>query len=224
MLGVIGGMGPLATAIFYAMLTNKQKVSAEQEHPDIIIYSKPSIPDRSAFILGQSEVSPLDDIIHAAKILQGAGVSFIAMPCVTSHYFYENIAQAINVPIINLIDEIAKHALTNGFEKIGVLATNGTMAAGLFQKTFEKCGIEMLQLDSENQAELMKIIYDIKLGQHIKAEIFDELEEDLFRRGAQAIVLGCTELSMVIGPVLKERIDALDVLANTVLEMSRKTP
>jgi len=224
MIGVLGGMGPLATAIFYAMLTNKQKVSAEQEHHDIIIYSKPSIPDRTAFILGQSEISPLSDMIHVAKTLQHAGASFIAIPCVTSHYFYQEIVQAVDIPVIHVVDEIAKHIFSKGFKKVGVLATNGTLAAGLFQNAFEKHDIEMLQLNAQKQTALMEIIYDIKHGQYIKSENFDALEEALFCRGVQAVVLGCTELSMVTGPVIKERVDALEVLANVALEMSKKSP
>jgi len=218
-MGVIGGMGALATASFYAMITNiqDQHVKVEQDYLDIIIYSKTSIPDRTAYILGQSDINPMADIIAAAVTLERAGVDFLVMPCVTAHYFYKEAADMAGIPFINLLDEIATHVQTKGLNRVGLLATQGTLQSRILHDALEGRGIEVLTPDPTQQAELMNMIYSIKIGRHIQE--FGKLEDTLLAKGAQSIILGCTELSLIKGKTAAEHVDALSVLARAALKM-----
>ena len=223
-MGVIGGMGALATAVFYAMMTNAQdkQVEVEQDYLDMIIYSKTSIPDRTAYILGQSDANPATDIMAAAITLEQAGVDFIVMPCVTAHYFYDDAAGAVGIPFINLLDEIAMHIEAEGLRRVGLLATHGTLQSRILHIALESRGIEVLTLDPTRQEELMSMIYNIKVGGHVTGRDFDRLEDALFAKGAQSIILGCTELSLIKGEAVTERVDALSVLARAALKFANQ--
>lgn len=207
-------MGPLATAAFYTMLT-KFEVTQEQDYPDVLIHSIPSIPDRTAFIIGKSSNDPTGALIKAAKGLENAGAKFIAIPCVTAHYFYNNIAAALKIPLINLPVDLAKLARSKGIKKIGLLATSGTIQSNVLQSAFEKEEIKCLTLPSKQQSELMDTIYSIKQGK--KSTSIFHLEKHLKTRGADAVILGCTELSLIAKPAVK-RIDALTELAGICLK------
>ena len=225
-MGVIGGMGALATAIFYAIVTNAQdrQVEVEQDYLDMIIYSKTSIPDRTAYILGQSDADPTADIIAAAITLEQAGADFLAMPCVTAHYFYREVADLVGIPFINLLDEIAAHVESEGLKRVGLLATQGTLQSRILHTVLEDRGVEVLTPGETEQALLMDMIYSIKVGGHVTGRDFDNLEDALFARGAQSIILGCTELSLIKGEIVTERIDALSVLARAALKMKNEDP
>jgi len=223
MLGVIGGMGTQATACFYEKLHSLQNVSVEQEFADVLIYSKPSTPDRTAYLTGKSNESPLDSLIHAAKTLEAGGANRIAVPCVTSHFFYIELSDSVSIPVLNILDETVDFAIEAGFKNICLLATDGTIKGGAFLKAFDKKGISVKTPDESIQAELMELIYDIKrsdtscLKQRDRyCAIFESIIERTLKTGVDAIVLGCTELCIVA----KEHpnvINTLDVLAKAAL-------
>jgi len=218
LLGVIGGMGTQATACFYEKLHKMQNVTAEQDFLDVLLFSKPSIPDRTAFITGQSEDNPLDSIVSAARLLEAAGVSFIAIPCVTSHYFYDSIASSVSVPIVNLPDGIAAVAMSRNVRNACLLATDGTIKGKVCDSAFEKRGINLVLPPDEIQADLMTLIYNIKCGTEASGISLDEIVARVLQNGTDAVILGCTELC--IASVQNENtIDVLDVLAESVLRM-----
>jgi aspartate racemase len=218
LLGVIGGMGPLATACFYERLTRLQKVNKEQDYIDILLYSIPSAPDRTAYITGQSDKSPLDMLIKAGKVLDGQGVTAIAIPCVTSHYFYQPLQQALNATLIHIARETAAFAAVQGIKKAGLLATDGTVRGGFFQAELAERGIEALLPEGGEQVRLMRFIYDgVKRGEAADASELSHLAEGLRRRGAETVILGCTELSIAAGINGAEYIDVLHVLARASL-------
>jgi aspartate racemase len=220
LLGVIGGLGPFASAWFYKRLTELQKVTREQEYIEVLIYSKPSIPDRTGFILKQQTESPFDAMLSAAKVLENSGVSYIAIPCVTAHFFYSELQCKIQTPIINLIEEVSEAAVKTGARRAGLLATGGTVSAGLFQKALAKRDIETVTLSANGQESLMNFIYKTaKTGGTPDATLLKELSDNLLAERADTVILGCTELSLAglnwHGGVY---IDALEILAHTVLE------
>jgi len=217
-LGIIGGMGVQATGCFYSMLTRLQTVRAEQEYLDIIIYSKPSTPDRTAFITGQSIDSPLESLVLAATTLEAAGVACIAIPCVTSHFFYEELKRAVGIPVLNIPEETAGFVASRGYKRIGLLATDGTLAGGFFHIAFEKSGVETIVPQDSAQAYLMDIIYNIKRGEFVETEALDGMAAELRRSGAQTIVLGCTELNLLANGS-PGYIDAMEVLARASLRV-----
>ena len=111
-LGVIGGLGPLATAYFYELVTNMTDVTCDQDHIEILIHSRPQIPDRTGYIIGKSDKSPLPQMIEVGHSLEREGAQILAIPCITAHYFHEELTKNINVPIICCLNgEITDHAI-----------------------------------------------------------------------------------------------------------------
>ena len=197
-LGVIGGLGPMATAYFMELVTKMTKASTDQEHIEMIIYSKPQIPDRTSFILGESEDNPLIPINEVANKLVSIGADVIAIPCITAHCFHEKLCENVSVKILNAVDETAEELKKLGATKAGIMATSGTLKCGLFQSALEKKGIVPVVPDEKIQSLIMDIIYnDIKAGIKPSKEKFDTIRDFFFKSGCSAVILGCTELSLL---------------------------
>ena len=214
LLGVIGGMGVQTTARFYNMLTQLQTVTNEQQYIDILVYSKSSTPDRTAFITGKSNISPLDSLIHAAKTLEQVGATHLVMPCVTAHYFYNKLNRAVSIPFINIVRETAKHVKKCGLSKVGLLATSGTIQGGFLQKTFDIYEIEVVLPNKKVQGYLMRTIYNLKQGKPPENAL-KTLSENI---DAEAIILGCTELGLLEKPKGYEYIEAMEILARAAIK------
>lgn len=215
-LGVIGGLGPMATARFMEMVIDMTEAQSDQEHVEMIIYNCPHIPDRTSYILGKSQSNPLPAMVEVGQKLASQGVGCIAIPCITAHYFYNELTRELPVPIIPVISETAKELRQKGITCAGIMATDGTVQSGIFQSRLEAAGIKALLPDSENQQAVMDIIYkNVKAGLPVDMESFRRVSEHLRQKGAQAIILGCTELSLVSrqNPIGSGYIDAMEVLA-----------
>jgi len=232
LLGIIGGMGAQATACFYDVLHNQQSVASEQEYLDILLYSKPSIPDRTAFITGKSTDSPLEHLIHAVKMLESADASCIVIPCATSHFFFNELVKAVEIPILNMLDETARYVKECRIKNVCLLATDGTLEGGYFQKAFEKCAITVTVPSERTQADLMDIIYDIKRGDDVSPEALESIITEALTGGAEAVVLGCTELCVITNKAWERNavrsvvqnsavINILEVLAEASLSFFR---
>lgn len=215
-LGVIGGLGPAATAYYYELVSRMTDVNLEQEHIDINIISKPSIPDRTDFILGRSTNSPLPHLIEAGRTLVELGADCVAITCITAHYFHEELSNRIKAPIIHIIYETVKHLKEHNIKRAGIMATEGTIESNLFQKELINNNIEPIIPSRQGQALVTSLIYkNVKAGIPVNMEQFNEVKDELKNRGADIIILGCTELSIIkrdedIGSGF---IDALEVLA-----------
>ena len=224
-LGVIGGLGPMATVYFYEMLTQHTKAKCDQDHIDIIISSRASTPDRTAFILGKSENSPISAMKEEAQRLINAGASLIVMPCNTAHYFYDELSEFSKVPIINIIEETVKYCYNKGLKKVGVLATEGTVKSRSYDIICEKYGIQCAVPDDETQKTLNDIIYSqIKTGLEPDMDAFFAACSSL--EGCDALILGCTELSLLkkSGLLDSRFIDSLEVLCRSAIVRCGKTP
>lgn len=215
-LGVIGGLGPIATAHFMELVIRMTDAAVDQQHLDMIVYSFPSIPDRTGYILDNTKPSPLEPMIAIGNALAAQGAEYIAIPCLTAHYFYDILEAGISVPIINGIGETVRHLKENGIRKVGIMATDGTITARLFHRALEALGMEPIVPSKERQQDVMNLIYDnIKANLPADMDKFRAVSGELREKGAQAIILGCTELSLIkrdhsIGPGF---IDAMEVLA-----------
>lgn len=220
-LGVIGGLGPMATAYFFQLVTQMSQAETDQEHIETIIYSKPTIPDRTKYILNRNEKNPVEDIIEVGNVLKASGAEVIAIPCITAHFFHNEIENALELPIIHAIEETAFYLKSRNITKIGIMATDGTIQSELFQKTFQDSGLQSVLPDEENQKKVMSIIYDnVKAGKTVDMDNFKEISTYLFEQGAQVIVLGCTELSVVKRDYKLPAgyLDVLDVLAQSAVK------
>jgi len=249
LLGVIGGMGTQATACFYETLHRMQVVSTEQEYLDVLLYSMPTIPDRTAFITGKSNLSPLEPLVHAAQTLESAGASCIAVTCITSHFFFPDILKAVTIPVLNMLDETARFIEKHGDKRVCLLATDGTIKGRGFHTALEKFGIDLILPSEDTQSALMAIIYDIKRGADVSTDGLDIIIADALGSGADAadrcdgtvvsgadaadrcdgtavsgvdaVILGCTELC-VIARESPDVINTLEVLAGAALNHCKK--
>ncbi len=226
LLGVLGGMGPIATAYFMELVIRMTDALRDQEHLDMLVYSVPSVPDRTGFILGASRESPLPEMIRVGRALANQGAERIAIPCVTAHYFYRELEESIPVPIINGLAQTVEHLKQRGVEQAGIMATDGTITAGLFRDAMLARGIRPIVPSPERQKDVMRLIYDdIKANRPPRMEVFGRVREELLAMGAQTIILGCTELSLIKRdyPVGAGFLDTMEVLAQrAVLECGGK--
>lgn len=215
-LGVIGGLGPMATAYYLELLIRMTDAKRDQEHPEIIILNIPSIPDRTAFILGNSQEDPLVPMVELGKQLKSLGATVVATPCITAHYFHEALQDGIGLPVIHAIRATAELLHNAGVRKVGLMATDGTVQSGIFQRQVEDLGMELVLPSRAGQKGVMTLIYDqVKAGLEPDLGLFNWIRDELRSNGAEAIVLGCTELSLlkkefVLGD---DVLDALEVLA-----------
>lgn len=225
LLGILGGLGPMATVYFYELLTSKTKAFSDQDHIDIIISSRATTPDRSSYITGKSKESPLPVMIDEACRLESGGADLLVMPCNTAHYFYDELTRTVKIPFINIVDETVKYCKSHGYRKVGILATEGTVYAGAYQKICEKNGIEYALPSEENQKKLQKIIFEnIKQGKSADMVLFSEITAELKEKSCDAVILGCTELSLIkkdehLG---KEFVDSMEVLAEVTIRACGK--
>ncbi len=194
--GIIGGMGPLATADLFEKITRLTKADKDSKHIHVIIDSDTNIPDRTAAILGQGP-EPTKELIAAAKRLENAGADILLMPCNTAHYFYPAIQAATKCPILHMLRLTAEEIKSRGPIKVALLATDGTVKTGIYARLFEEYGIDYMLPEPEEQRLVMSLIYDgIKADNELyfdTAPITAALNA-MLRRGADAFVLGCTEL------------------------------
>ena len=215
-LGVIGGLGPGATAHFMNLVIDMTDVKTDQEHLPMIVYNMPFIPDRTAYILDNTKENPLPKMLEVGKTLCAQGVSRIAVPCVTAHYFMDELEAGVDVPLINGVRETVAYLKEQGIAKVGIMATDGTIRSGIFHKELEKQGLVAIAPSAGAQKDVMHLIFNnVKAGKPAEMDRFFTTTKDLREQGAQAIILGCTELSLIkrdekIGPGF---IDAMEVLA-----------
>lgn len=226
-LGVLGGLGPMASVYFYELLTRHTEASCDQDHLDLILSSSATTPDRTAFILGQSTEDPLPYMLADAERLVAAGADVIAIPCNTAHYFYDALAAALPVPIINIIYETVRSLAAIGVKKFGLLATAGTAAAGGYAQVGEQFGLECVLPSPTEQDVLSELIYSsIKQGKSPDLTAFSALSARLLDAGCDRLVLGCTELSLLRrdAGLTSPYFDSLDALAYRSILTCGKTP
>ncbi len=218
-LGIIGGMGPMASAYFQELLVRMTDVRKDQEHLPTILLNLPAIPDRTSYILGRTEESPVPVLLSAAQTLESLGASCIAVTCVTSHCFYDEVAGQINIPWIHAVRETAAYLKEQGIRKAGILATTGTIRTGLFQQALDEAGIQWEIPDAAGQADVMSLIYDnIKAGIPVDLPKFNRLSADMMARGCDVNILGCTELSLIKRDYpITGCVDVLEVLARAAI-------
>lgn len=224
-LGVIGGLGPMATAVFMKMVVEMTDAAVDQEHIEMIIYNCPRIPDRTKFILGQSSLDPAPEMIEIGKNLVGQGAELIAIPCITANYFYEQLSDGIHARIINIIDEIYAYLAERDIRCAGLMATSGTIESRLFQRVFEERGCKLAIPSPERQRDVMHVIYEnVKANRPVEMDRFLAASQELREAGAEVVILGCTELSVVrescqIGAGF---LDAMQLMAKCAVESCGK--
>jgi aspartate racemase len=231
-IGIIGGMGPEATLDCFEKIIKNTPAGKDQDHLRVIIDSNPKIPDRTAAILGTGP-SPLPLLLEGCRTLQQAGADFIIMPCISAHFFQEELRQQITLPFVSIFDVVAT-SISHDHKKIkivGLLGTTGTIRGGLFQKRLREEGIETVLCDSEVQDQVMAAIYDIK---KVRADRSREAitanlaaaAQVLVDSGAQGIIAGCTEIPLALSTadVTVPYFDSLLILARAAIRRAGVKP
>lgn len=228
-IGVLGGMGPWATLDFFEKILRLTPAKADQEHLRVIIDNNPKIPDRSPAIVGTGE-DPTPALVAGARILQQAGADVIAIPCNTAHYFYERVQNAVSIPVLHIMEEVVSTAREEvpSARVLGILATAAAVSSGLYARACARKGIEVVNPDPAGQQVVNRAIYAVKGGQmgpEITAGL-KKIADGLVGRGAQALVLGCTELPFVLKPqdVRVPLLDSNQILARAAVRFATGVP
>lgn len=223
-IGIMGGMGPAATADLFQKIIANTEATSDQDHIPLIIDNYPQIYDRTSFIMHQSANNPLPQMIESAQRLKKAGCETIAIACNTAHYFVEDLLQNVDIEVLHIVDINIETIRTNypHAKKIAVLATDGTIASGIYKNRLVLSGLDAVDIPVQLQRSLMECIYDgAKAGKITEyGQMFNDIicgiEADVF-------VLACTELPLFINelkhPVVY--IDATNELAKYIVSYSQ---
>ena len=196
-LGILGGMGPEATSVLYARIIRHTVARKDQDHLDIWIDSHAGLPDRTASILAGEEEKMKSLLREDARKLAGLGCDYLAVPCNTSHFFREVFREIPGITFIDMIVETAGYVAGRGWKKVGILATDGTVKGGLYEKALNEKGVTALYPDEADQKAVMKLIYEeIKRGEMGTLSHFAPVIQHMKQMGCEAVVLACTELSV----------------------------
>ncbi len=228
-IGVLGGMGPWATLDFFEKILRLTPAKTDQEHLRVIIDNNPKIPDRSPAIVGTGE-DPTPALVAGARTLQQAGADLIVIPCNTAHYFYERVQNAVSIPVLHIMEEVAATAREEvpSARVLGILATAAAVSSGLYTRACARRGIEVVNPDPAGQQVVNRAIYAVKGGQmgpEITAGL-RKIADGLVRQGAQALVLGCTELPFVLKAqdVRVPLLDSNQILARAAVRFATGAP
>jgi aspartate racemase len=224
-IGIMGGMGPMATVDLMKKIILATPASKDQEHIPMLVDNNSQIPDRTKAIMGQG-ASPAPEMVKTAKRLMMAGADFIIIACNTAHYFLPEILPQISIPVLSIIDVTTNSALEKGFKSVGLLATTGTVSTGLYQKKLEARGIQCITPPTDKQHLIDDMIYQ---GVKANNENYDtravkELLAEMQNAGAEAFILGCTEVPVAVSmyKLQGEFIDATDELAKAAIKFAKE--
>jgi aspartate racemase len=226
-------MGPEATLDLFGKILKLTSARTEQEHLRILIDNNPKIPSRTLAIQGKGP-SPVAELRRSAQALERAGADFIVIPCVTAHHFHARVCRATRIPVVHLVREVASYlrARYPAVRTVGLLATTGTLEAGLFQEAFSGTRVTVLTPSVGSQKQ--RVMHAIFAKRGVKAvgptpwskALIVDAANVLITRGAQLIIAGCTEIPLVLhdGDLSVPVVDALTVLARVSVERARGRP
>lgn len=224
--GILGGMGPEATIDLFSRIVRVTHAKKDEDHLRIIIDNNPKMPSRQDAILKGTQ-SPGPALAETALNLERAGADFIIIGANTAHHFYDDVAGAVNVPVLHIIEEAVKETIkvVPGIAEVGILATTAAMKVKIYHKSFEKFGLHVLDIPEEIQDRIQKSIFSFKYDglTSDNVSMLAKSAEYLINRGAQALVMGCTEIPIILSgiefpvPV----IDPNEVIAKVAVQYAR---
>ena len=225
-IGIIGGMGPDATVDLFKKIIQSTSATCDQEHIRVVIDNNPKIPDRQKAIF-ENTADPAPAITATAQNLERAGADLLLIACNSAHYYFDAANESVSIPVLNIMTETATfcHLLFPTLKVYGLLAGSSTAKLGLYAKAFEKNSSRILVPTPKDQDKVLECIYAVKAGKptaNIKHRLL-EVVETLKHTGAEAIILGCTEIPIVLkdGDHMLAFIDATDVLAKAAVAAVR---
>jgi len=216
-LGVMGGMGPAASAEFMVLMAKKAPASKDQEHPKIILYSNPTVPDRTAFILGKGP-DPEPALVEGLQTLTGWGADILAVTCNTAHYYINHFRGELKRPIVHIIEETIRASRERSPEGAWLCATLGTMKAGMYQKHAEETGYTLLIPPEEIQPDIHRVTDLVKEGKTAEAgKLYKKVCKKLWAISKVPVIGACTELPIAYdntGLPAEMSVSSLEALAD----------
>jgi aspartate racemase len=222
MIGVLGGMGPLATVDFFSKVISETPAKGDADHVPMLIQSDPRIAPRPPAILGEGR-SPLPELLAGRDRLISAGATALAMPCNTAHFWYADLIEGCSVPFLSIVDASANELslLADAGSAIGIIATRATLAAQIFDPALVRSGYTVMLPDEivMNTLVLPGIEF-VKAGDTLRGgQLIEEAVQALLNHGARAVVLACTEtplaLDAIKSPLRSHCVDSTAALARS---------
>lgn len=219
-IGIVGGMGPQAGVLLQQYIIEETPADRDQEHLPVLTFTNPHIPDRTQSLRSDDGQAMVRAIVDSIQVLERSGASVIALPCITAHARFAAIQEQVSLPIVDMVQLIV--AQLSSETAVGLLATNGTIKEALLQNASTK--IRWVLPEMSQQQEVMDLIYSVKSSRGIVSDnqrtLLQKLVQDLRDRGANIVVLGCTELSVIYSQDAQESF-VLDPLRLLAVELTR---
>lgn len=219
-------MGPSATVDFYAKLVRHTPALRDQDHLPVVIWADPTVPSRQdALLAGGADPTPW--LEEGVRHLVDAGAQIVVVPCNTIHAYLGPVMAGQPVEFISIIDTTVEAIRLRGTRRVGLLATDGALASGIFQSAFDASGIEYVLPRPEQQQQLMRLVEAVKAGpvEHRMRAQVEELLADLRERGGTTAVAGCTEISTLLSDLDSKEADVIDPALELALRtIERATP
>ena len=222
--GVLGGMGPAATLDFFARVLALTDAKSDQDHIRLIIDNNPQVPNRNDAIVGTGP-SPAPTLVSMAQGLERAGAELLVMPCNAAHAFLADVKRATRLPVISIIDVTVEATRASHPRRVGLLAADGCINAGLYQNAFGKLGIETIAPSAQTRERFMTTLYRIKQGDtgHEARRAMRSVATDLISQGADVVIGGCTEVPLVLdaNDIDAPFVNSTDCLAKAAIAAAR---
>jgi aspartate racemase len=217
-IGIIGGMGPEATVDLMRRVIAKTPASGDQDHVHLIVESNPKIPSRIAHLIEGTGEDPTPELVRIAVNLQRAGADALAIPCNTAHAYAHSIRRAVSIPLLDMVElTVDRIAASRRVARVGLLASSAVLATELYAKEFADHGIVVVH--PERQDEVMALIKAVKRGETGESNqaLLAKLALDLAEH-ADALLIGCSELSVISAGITTQYVDSLDVQAQAIVD------
>ncbi|MBR9986601.1 MAG: amino acid racemase [Desulfosarcina sp.] len=222
--GILGGMGPEATVDLMQRIIRLTPALDDADHIRCIVDNNPKVPSRIKAIIEGNGEDPGPCMADMGRRLETWGADFLAIACNTAHYYYDSVQQAVNIPVINLIDLVAGQVSGNfpNQRKIGMLASPAVAMTGLYTQRFSRMGIEDVWPDPDQQARLLSVIKAVKKGDTgpTVRDQYRKVGENLMHHGAETALIACTELSALGGDLPLPTLDAAEILAIEIVQVA----
>lgn len=225
--GIIGGMGPAATLDLMHRVIALTPASDDADHIRMLVDNNPKVPSRIKALIEKTGPSPGPAITQMARKLAEFGADFLAMPCNTAHHYYGEIAAAVDIPVLNIMQLVAEHVSRRhpGATRVGLLASSALQQIRLYEPYFEERGVDVCYPNIEGQSRLMQVIRSVKAGDAgLDYSGLNDAVENLANAGADCLVIACTELSVVVGALRSSLpvYDGAEILAAEIVRRARK--
>lgn len=219
--GILGGMGPLAGVDMLSKLIDATHAGSDQEHVPVILSSIPNVPDRSQFLLQGGE-DPFPYLLAYAQNLVNAGAKCLIIACNTAHFWFERLQSALpEVQMFSMIEACCAQVAASGAQHIGILATSATLQTQLYKRHIQSLGLTYHE--PQQQEQVMQSIYLYKAGKHVQAHaLMTAAAAQLLDAGAESLIMGCTEVPLILAQESKanprQYVDATQALVNRTLQ------